>query len=1141
MFLQLFKNKKFLPLLTSRFLSAVNEGFIRTVFLFFVTYKLTQPNPTFMVLAVMLYALSFCFATIYIGQIADKFSKAKCLRIVRLIEIGIMLLALISLSLDSRLLLMSILIVVGMTNACLRVLDTSLITELIAPAKLNTGNTLMKIGVIFASGLSCLLLTSILKFDVAYFVVCSLGLALSIISYFITLKVPVSEPTDKDSIIYRNPYKAFGFVSEKLKHQFDVWAYLVGIAWFWMVSAVIFVFSADYGRTVLNARWSVVMFLSSGLFTVGYMVGGAFYARLSRKNNMGAYTSIVGLLMSLFLFNFIFASMGASGLVFEKGITVFKMLTTNFNYWCIMIDVFALGALAAFFVIPFYTLIQLKTPAYMMGRMMAFSNMVNAIAVLATLIVAFGLTILSLNILQILTLFAVANLFVAVYMIRLLPVQSRRNVFKTILRTLFKVEVNGLENLEKAGNRALLITNHTSYMDVLLISTFIDKRITFAVSDQLIEKTLVKFMTNLMDVHPLDPQSPFAVKYMAERLNEDKLCMILTEGIIEGGNTRMKIYEGPAMMAVKGNAPVLPIRIDGASNTFFSRILGKKAHFKLFPKITINIAEPVDFKFKEELTTREVREKSSSRLYNILSQMTFESYDKNRTLFDAVADSMHMVGYLKPILEDTSRKPVKFCGFFLKSIILGRLIQRATTDEKYVGLMIPTSNACALSVFGLHAFGKIPAMINFTSGPKQVISTCETIGLKSIVTARKVVSMAKLDNLITAIETAGIRVIYLEDLKPTLTLKDKLIGIAGAICPKTIYRKMNPLKPTAEDTAVVLFTSGSEGMPKAVFLSHRNIISNCYQVPALFDVYPSDVFLNCLPMFHSFGLGAGMVLPLLLGVKTVLYPTPLHYRIIPEICASVKATIFFGTDTFLAGYAKCANPYDFNSLRIVVSGAEKVKDETRKIWAEKFGVRLLEGYGATECSPFISVNTFLHSKKDSVGRLMPGISYQLKPVEGITEGQELWVKGPNIMQGYMRHTDPMHLDPPEDGWYDTGDIVSIDENGYISIKGRCKRFAKIGGEMVSLLAVEVVVEKRYPGFVSGAVNIPDAKKGEQIVLITTCKDVTRDDLVTAFKAAGITELGLPSKIIITDHPPLLGTGKFDYVSAKEMAIQEVSK
>lgn len=1141
MFAQLFKNKSFLPLLISRFFSGVNEGFIRTVFLFFVTYKLTQPNPTFLILAVILYALSFCCATVYIGQIADKFSKSRCLRVIRLCEIGIMLMALISISLDSRILLLTILIAMGMTNACLRVLDTALITELIAPVKLNAGNTLMKAGVILASGLSCLLLTSVLKFDVAYFVVCTLGLILSVISFVVTLKIPMNKPADAETVIYKNPYRAFGFVSEKLKHKFDVWAYLVGIAWFWMLASVIFVFSGEYGRTVLHARWSAVMFLSSGVFTIGYIIGAMIYARLSRRNNMGAYTCVVGILTSLFLFNFIFASGSLIGVPMEKGVTIFKMLTTNINYWFIMIDVFILGGLAAFFVIPFYTLIQLKTPAFMMGRMMAFSNMVNALAVIGSLLFILSMKLLSFGVLEILSLYALANIFVAIYMVRLLPVQSRQNVFRKIFKILFHVEVNGLENLQKAGKRALIITNHTSYMDVLLISAFVDRQITFTVSDRLIEKTLVKFMTNLTDVHPLDPRSPFAVKYMAEQLNQDKLCMILTEGIIEGGNTRMKIYEGPAMMAVKGNAPIVPIRIDGASHTFFSRLIGKKAHFKLFPKITITIKEPVDFSFKEELTTREIREQSSSRLYDILSDMTFESYDKNRTLFEAISDSMKMVGYLKPIMEDTARQPVKFCGLFLKSFVLGGLINKATSDEKYIGLMIPTSNACALSVFGLHAYGKVPAMINFTSGSKQVISTCETIGLKTIVTARKVVSMAKLDNLITALTEAGIRVVYLEDLRSTLTFKDKLFGVFGAICPKQAYRKTSggDVKPT--DTAVVLFTSGSEGMPKAVFLSHQNLLSNCYQVPSRLDVLANDVFLNCLPMFHSFGLGAGTVLPLLLGVKTVLYPTPLHYRIIPEICAATKATIFFGTDTFLAGYAKCANPYDFNSLRIVASGAEKVKDETRKVWSEKFGVRILEGYGATECSPFISVNTFLHTKKNSVGRILPGISYQLKPVEGITEGQELWVKGPNIMQGYMRHTNPLHLDPPENGWYDTGDIVTVDENRYITIKGRCKRFAKIGGEMVSLMSVENVIEKRWPGFIYGAVNIPDAKKGEKIVLITTCKDVTKDELVKVFKAAGVTELGLPSHIIITDQPPLLGTGKFDYVSAKELAVTETEK
>lgn len=1141
MFAQLFKNKKFLPLLLSRFLSAANEGFIRIVFLFFVTYNLTQSNPTFMILAVILYALSFCFATIYIGQIADKYSKGWVLRFVRLCEIGVMTMALVSLSLDSRLLLTAILIAMGMINACLRVLDNALVTELVPPVKLNAGNTLMKMSTVFASGLSCLLLTSVLKFDVAYFVVCGIGFIASVISFLITLRVPENAPADPEAVIYQNPYKVFGFVSDKLKHQFDTWTYLVGIAWFWMMAAVVFFFSADYGRTILNARWSVVVFLYAGVFTVGYLLGAVFYAHLSRKNNMGVYTSVVGLLLSMFLLNFIFASSGISAVEHEKGLTIFQLLTTDFNHWCVILDVFAMGALSAFFVIPFYTLLQWKTPSFMIGRMFAFSNMVNAMAVIVAFMLMLSLTMLSFGILQVLTLVAVANVFVSIYMIRLLPAQSRKNVFRFILKVLFKVEVKGLENLEKAGKRALIITNHTSYLDVLLISAFVDKKITFTVSDQLIEKTLVKFMTNLMDVRPLDPRSPFAVKYMAERLQEDRLCMILTEGVIEGGNTRMKIYEGPAMMAVKGDAPVLPIRIDGACHTLFSRVLGKKAYFKLLPKITITIEEPVSFSFDETQTTRELREKSSSRLYDILSDMTFNSYDKDRTLFTAIAQSMKMAGYFKPVMEDTSRQPVKFFAVFLKSFVLGRLMQKAMPNEKYVGVMIPTSNACALSVLGLHAFGKVPAMINFTSGAKQVISTCQTIGLRTIITAKKVVLMAKLEELVRALEESGIHVVYLEDLKPTLTIKDKLFGVFGAFCPLKAYRKSLPTPVSPDEVAVVLFTSGSEGMPKAVFLSHKNILSNCYQIPSRLDVLTNDVFLNCLPMFHSFGLGAGTVLPLLLGVKTVLYPTPLHYRIIPEICASTKATIFFGTDTFLAGYAKCANPYDFNSLRIVAAGAEKVKEETRKVWSEKFGVRILEGYGATECSPFISVNTFLHQKKDSVGRLLPCMEYKLKTVEGIKEGKELWVKGPNVMLGYMRHGEPLKLDPPKDGWYDTGDIVTVDEDRYISIKGRCKRFAKIGGEMVSLLSVEMVIEKNWPGFICGAVNIPDARKGEQIVLITTCKTITKEELIAAFKAAGITELGLPSKIIATDQPPLLGTGKFDYVTAKELALTETSK
>lgn len=1138
MFKSMLKNKRFLPLLAPHFLSAVNDNFIRVVFLFFTTYKMAQQSLLLSVSTVILFALSFCFASVYAGQFVDKYSKTKILQIVRVFEVFVMLMALVSLSLSSEWLLALIIASLGFVSAVLRVADYSILPVLVDKENLNSGNIWLKMSTAAGSICATLLLTSILKFDAAYYVVCTVAFALSIVSFLITLKLPRTAPAEPELKLTKSPIGVFEYVSNKLKNNFDVWTYIIGVAWFWLLACVVMTFSAEYGRDVLNARWSVVVFLS-GVFSLGYILASFLYARVSRKNNMGAWTALVSFLMSVILFDLVLASSGLPTPT-DKAITVAKMFTTDLAYWRILADIFVLGGLSAFYIIPFYALLQLNTPYKFLGRVLGFSNMINAFAVGTGFLFMLSLRIIGFDLMTIVGILAVANLFIALYMIRLLPLNSRRELFRKVFKKVFDAKIEGLDNLALAGPRALIVTNHSSYLDVLLISAFIDKKIVFTVSDKLMDSPLVKFMTNLVEVKPLDPVSPFAVKDMAEELQQNKLCMILTEGFIEGGNTRMKLYEGPAMMAMKGNAPILPIRIDGAKHALFSRVLGKKADFRFFPKIKLTILPPVEFSVKEGMTTREIREKTSSKLYDIMSQMVYDSYDKEMPIFKALACSMKMAGRFKPILEDTARKPMKFAMVFLKSFILGRLLNKKLENEKYVGLMMPTSSACAMTFFGLQAYGKIPCMMNFTSGPKQVIATCKTVGLKTVITAKKVVQLAKLDNLIAAIEEAGIHILYLEDLQKILTSSDKVFGIYGAICPQSAYRKTSGGQVTADDTAVVLFTSGSEGMPKAVFLSHKNLLSNSYQVLSRFDIYPSDVLLNCLPIFHSFGLGAGMILPLLAGLKTFLYPTPLHYRIIPEICASAKATIFFGTDTFLAGYAKCANPYDFNSLRIVVAGAEKVKDDTRRIWAEKFGIRVLEGYGATECSPIIAVNTFLHQTKGAVGRLLPSMEWQLREVPGIKEGKELLVKGPNIMQGYMRYDKPLELDPPQDGWYDTGDIVTIDENGYVFIKGRSKRFAKIGGEMVSLLSVEMVIEKRWPGYVSGAVNIPDAKKGEQIVLITTCKDITKEELISAFKMAGVTELGIPSRIMTTDEPPLLGTGKFDYVRAKELAEKNVN-
>jgi len=344
----------------------------------------------------------------------------------------------------------------------------------------------------------------------------------------------------------------------------------------------------------------------------------------------------------------------------------------------------------------------------------------------------------------------------------------------------------------------------------------------------------------------------------------------------------------------------------------------------------------------------------------------------------------------------------------------------------------------------------------------------------------------------------------------------------------------------ASKAAVVLFTSGSEGMPKGVVLSHTNLQANRLQISARVDFSPADTIFNALPMFHSFGMTGGFLLPVLSGLKVFLYPSPLHYRIVPELVYETNATIMFGTDTFLAGYARFAHAYDFYSMRYIFAGAEKLKAETRRLFANKFGVRIFEGYGATETSPVLAVNTPMHVKPDTVGRLLPGIEHKLETVPGITEGGKLVVKGPNVMMGYLRVENPGVLDRADDGWYDTGDIVVLDDEGFVKIVGRAKRFAKVAGEMVSLTAVESAASTLWPDAAHAVLAVSDAKKGEQLVLLSTEKDAGRTPLWQYLQAEGMSELMAPKYVKQVEEIPVLGTGKTDYVTAQLLADEFAS-
>jgi len=702
---------------------------------------------------------------------------------------------------------------------------------------------------------------------------------------------------------------------------------------------------------------------------------------------------------------------------------------------------------------------------------------------------------------------------------------------KWLFNILYRVEVKGMENYEKAGKRVLIVANHLSFLDALLIVLYLPEKPMFAVNSYIAERWYVKPFLPLVEAFPLDPTNPMATKSIIKEIRKDKKCVIFPEGRITVTGSLMKVYRGPGMIADKAGAKILPIRIDGAQYTHFSRMKGK-VRLRLFPKITLTILEPRTFDIPEEIKGRKRHNIAGVKLYDLMSTMLFDSSDINKTLFQSLIDQAYTHGRSHIIVEDATRKPLNYGQFLTRCFVLGDKIAQNTKSGEYVGIMLPNMVASIVTFFALQAYGRVPAMLNFSNGPQSLVSACKTAKLTTVYTSKQFVEVGRFTALVDAIQQEGIKVAYLEDIAPTITTADKLRGLFASFFAGFTYRKTNT--GTSDDPCVVLFTSGSEGTPKGVVLSHANIQANRYQLAARIDFGPKDVIFNALPIFHSFGLTGGALLPILSGIRIFLYPSPLHYRIVPELVYDTSATIMFGTDTFLAGYARFANPYDFYATRYVFAGAEKLKDETRKLWSDKYGVRIFEGYGATETAPGISINTPMHNKPGTVGRLLPGMSYELEKVHGIEEGGRLIVSGPNVMKGYLLPDNPGVLVPLENQIYDTGDIVEFDEEGYITIKGRVKRFAKIAGEMVSLTAVEIYISDLWPDKHHAVVSIPDAKKGEALVLVTDNTEAKWDAIRAHAKAHGIGELSVPRNIKIVPSIPLLGTGKTDYVKVQNI-------
>lgn len=700
-----------------------------------------------------------------------------------------------------------------------------------------------------------------------------------------------------------------------------------------------------------------------------------------------------------------------------------------------------------------------------------------------------------------------------------------KKFLRSLLKLLYRVEVVGLENYYNAGNRVLIVANHCSFLDPPLLAAFLPDEITFAINTHIAQQWWMKPFLNLATFFPVDPTHPMSLKNLIHHLQHDTKTLIFPEGRITTTGSLMKIYDGTGMVADKSDAMILPIQITGAKYTLFSKLRGV-VQLRWFPKITLTILPPTHIHARKELTGKNRRKSSGHILADLMAEMQFAASGTRQTIFSNLLDARCIHGGKHIVAEDLERSPISYDALITRTLIIGNALKKITAKNENVGVMLPNSTKTLFVLLGLQYAERVPAMLNFSTGAAGMISACQTAQIKTVLSSRKFIELAHLENDIAAL-SEKVNVVYLEDLAQTISSADKL---RGALQSKTTHfwykNDVNPDSP-----AVILFTSGSEGTPKGVVLSHANILSNHGQFSTRIDYTPKDIVLNFLPMFHSFGFSIGTLLPVLNGMKTFFYPTPLHFSIIPEMAYETNATLMFGTNTFFAAYGKKAHPYDFHSLRYVFAGAEKLQENTRTLWMEKFGIRILEGYGATETSPVVSFNTPMDCKAGTVGRLLPHMEYKLEPIEGIEDGGRLHVKGANVMLGYLL-ADKKGLQPTESiygkGWYDTGDIVHVDDDGFLHIRGRCKRFAKIGGEMVSLTFVEQLAMKAWEKAHHAVISLPDTKKGEQIVLITTQKNATLHELTKSTE--GVAAINLPKKILFIDTIPVMATGKTDYVT-----------
>lgn len=702
-----------------------------------------------------------------------------------------------------------------------------------------------------------------------------------------------------------------------------------------------------------------------------------------------------------------------------------------------------------------------------------------------------------------------------------------RLIFKIYFTVFHRIRVEGRERLPEDPGKLIIISNHASLLDGVILWTYIDMDIKIIVNRSRAQERLLKpFMQNSYTVQ-IDTMNPYALKGIINEVNSGEVLLVFPEGRITRTGNLMKVYEGTGFVAYKTGARIIPVHISNTYETIFAK---KRKGRKIFVPVTVTVGNLREALNLEHFPHRDRKKEAARAVYEMLCEMFYEAHYRPSTLGREFIRICRKEGK-RIAYKDSAGSKVSYRKALLGGLVLGEKL--SSSPAKNVAVLLPNLVATVLVIFGLEIYRKVPVLLNYSSGIAALHHCLGLADVTQIVTSRAFLERVNIPP--TVFEEREI--VYLEDLRLKINRVDRLKGLFRYFFPGFLAQVV---PEDHKEAAAILFTSGSEGIPKGVCLSHENIIANIWQSLSRIDVAKDDYFLNALPIFHSFGLTVGTILPLFARARSFLYVNPLHYRIVPEIAYEEECTILMGTNTFLNGYSRRAHPYDFRSMRYIFCGAEALSDTVFERFAKVFGIRVMSGYGATECSPVISMNSALEHVYGTVGRILPGIEYKLVPVDGIDmkagRTGSLFVRGRNVMIGYLKNKEANRKYLVEDqGWYDTGDIVEIDESGFVRIIGRLKRFSKVSGEMISLTAVEDALvglfgERRELAVMA----LPDERRGERLVLVTNAANANLKETREALRMKGFSDLACPRDIVYMKEIPKLGTGKVDYMKLKNL-------